>query len=127
MRWMFAQALAGKGTHRIASDLNERGIPAKKGGSWTATTVRGLLTNEKFTGDIMFQKTYTDSQFNRHHNYGERDRYFVENHHPAIVSRETFEAVAAVIGQRAKEKGVTREGLHKEVASPFGFVISQND
>lgn len=106
--WMFEQALAGKGTHKIASELNERGVPTRKGGSWTATTVRGLLANEKFTGDILFQKTYTDSQFNRHHNYGERDRYFMEDHHPAIVSRETFEAVAAVIGQRGKEKGVTR-------------------
>lgn len=107
VRWMFAQALAGKGTHRIASELNERGVPTKRGGSWTATTVRGLLANEKFTGDILFQKTYTDSQFNRHHNNGERDRYFIEDHHPAIVSRVTFEAVAAVIGQRGKEKGVT--------------------
>lgn len=108
VRWMFAQALAGKGTHKIASELNERGVPTRKGGSWTATTVRGLLTNEKFTGDILFQKTYTDSQFNRHHNNGERDQYFMEDHHPAIVSRETFEAVAAVIGQRGKEKGVTK-------------------
>ena len=48
--WMFEQALAGKGTHKIASELNERGVPTRKGGSWTATTVRGLLANEKFTG-----------------------------------------------------------------------------
>lgn len=82
--WMFEQALAGKGTHKIASELNERGVPTRKGGSWTATTVRGLLANEKFTGDILFQKTYTDSQFNRHHNYGERDRYFMEDHHPPL-------------------------------------------
>lgn len=108
VRWMFAQALAGKGTHKIASELNERGVPTRKGGSWTATTVRGLLVNEKFTGDILFQKTYTDSQFNRHHNNGERNRYFIEDHHPAIVRKETFKAVAAVIGQRGKEKGVTR-------------------
>lgn len=86
VRWMFAQALAGKGTHKIASELNERGVPTRKGGNWTATTVRGLLANEKFTGDILFQKTYTDSQFNRHHNNGERDRYFMEDHHPAIVN-----------------------------------------
>ncbi len=123
VRWMFEQALAGKGTHRIASELNERGVPAKKGGSWTATTIRGLLTNEKFTGDIMFQKTYTDSQFNRHHNYGERDRYFVENHHPAIVSRETFETVAAVIGQRAKEKGVTKGSKYQNRYPFSGRII----
>lgn len=107
VRWMFDAALAGKGTHRIASELNGRGIPTKRGGSWTASTIRGLLSNEKFTGDILFQKTYTDSHFNRHTNHGEKDMYYMENHHPAIVSRETFEAVAAVISQRGKEKGVT--------------------
>lgn len=107
VRWMFDAALAGKGTHRIASELNGRGIPTKRGGSWTASTVRWLLSNEKFIGDILFQKTYTDSHFNSHTNHGEKDMYYMENHHPAIVSKETFEAVAAVINQRGKEKGVT--------------------
>lgn len=97
VRWMFDAALAGKGTHWIASELNGQGIPTKRGGRWTASTVRGLLSNEKFTGDILFQKTYTDSRFNRHTNHGEKDMYYMENHHFAIVSRETFEAVAAVI------------------------------
>lgn len=123
VRWMFAQALAGKGTHKIASELNERGVPTRKGGSWTATTVRGLLANEKFTGDILFQKTYTDSQFNRHHNNGERDQYFMEDHHPAIVSRETFEAVTAVIGQRGKEKGVTKGSKYQNRYPLSGRIV----
>lgn len=114
---MFDAALAGKGTHRIASELNGRSIPIKRGGSWTASTVRGLLSNEKFTGDILFQKTYTDSHFNRHTNYGEKDMYYMENHHPAIVSRETFEA-AAVISQGGKEKGVT-SGSKYQNCYPF--------
>ena len=67
-----------------------------------------MLANEKYTGDVIFQKTYTDSQFNRHINYGERDRYAIADHHEAIVSREDFEAANALIAQRGKEKGIIK-------------------
>lgn len=123
IRWMFAEALAGKGTHAIATALNERSVPTKKGGKWTATTVRGLLSNEKFTGSVMFQKSYTDSQFNRHTNYGEKDMYYMENHHPAIVSQETFEMTAAVISQRGKEKNISKDRNKYQNRYPFSGKI----
>jgi hypothetical protein len=103
---MFAQVLSGKGTQAVADALNEKGVPSKKGGRWTATTVRGMLANEKYTGDVIFQKTYTDSQFNRHVNRGEKDRYALSDHHEAIISREDFDAVRALIHQRGREKGI---------------------
>lgn len=43
VRWIFAQVLSGKGTQAVANELNENGVPSKKGGRWTATTVRGML------------------------------------------------------------------------------------
>lgn len=108
VKYIFTEALSGNGTQKIADDLNQKGIPSKKGGRWTATTIRGILTNEKYTGDVILQKTYTDSRFNRHTNYGEKDMYLVENHHEAIISHEDFETVDAVINQRAKEKGIVK-------------------
>ena len=66
VRWIFSQVLSDKDTQAIANEPNDKGIPTKKGGRWTATTIRGMITNEKYTGDVIFQKTYTDSQFNRH-------------------------------------------------------------
>jgi site-specific DNA recombinase len=53
-------------------------------------------------------KTYTDSHFNRHTNYGEKNMYLVENHHEAIISHEDFQAVDAILNQRAKEKGIEK-------------------
>ena len=108
VRWIFGQVLSGKGTHAIADELNENGIPTKKGGRWTPTTVRGMISNEKYTGDVIFQKTYTDSQFNRHVNYGQKDQYAMSDHHEAIISREVFEAANALIAQRGKEKGIIK-------------------
>ena len=70
---IFAACLAGKGTHAIAKELNARGLKTKKNGKWGAGAINAILTNEKYTGDVIFQKTYSDSSFNRHINYGEPD------------------------------------------------------
>ena len=102
---IFAECLAGTGTYTIAKRLNENHIPTKKNGKWHGGTVNGILTNEKYTGDVLFQKTYTDDGFNRHTNYGEVDQFFCENHHEAIISHEDFERVQEVLAQRAAEKG----------------------
>lgn len=105
---IFSELLAGKGTDAIAKSLNAENVPTKKGGRWTSTSIRGILANEKYTGDCIFQKTYTDSNFNRHKNDGQLDQYYVADHHEAIISHEDFDAAAALIEQRANEKGVHR-------------------
>lgn len=105
---IFSALLSGKGTHDIADDLNRRGVPSKRGGRWTATTIRGMLSNEKYVGDCLFQKTYSDSQFVRHNNHGEQPQYMVRDHHEPIISREDFEAAQAFVKQRASEKGVIK-------------------
>lgn len=108
VKFIFAQTLAGKSSGAIAAELQKRKVPSRKGGSWTPTTIRGILSNEKYVGDVIFQKTYIDSHFNRHTNYGERDQYMMQNHHEAIISREDFEAAGLLISQRAKEKGILK-------------------
>ena len=105
---IFRELLSGKGTEAIAKELNQEQIPTKKGGRWTSTSIRGIIKNEKYTGDCIFQKTYTDSNFNRHKNDGHLDQYYVADHHEAIISHEDFEAAAALIEQRASEKGIKK-------------------
>ena len=105
VRQMFEDTLAGKSTHAIAKELNDRGIASKRGGKWTPGTVNAIIRNGKFTGDVIFQKTYTDSQFNRHINHGMENQYLCEGHHEAIVSHEVFDAANEVMNQRGKEKG----------------------
>lgn len=105
VKQIFADTLEGKSTHTIAKELNEQGITSKKGGKWTPGTINAIIRNEKFTGDAIFQKTYTDSKFNRHINNGECDQYLCKGHHEAIVSHEIYEKANEVINQRGKEKG----------------------
>ena len=105
---IFADVLSGKGTNAIADELNKEGIASKKNKNWTASTIRGMLSNEKYTGDVIFQKTYTDENFNRHTNYGEVDQYIATDHHEAIISHEVFDAANALVAQRAMEKGIEK-------------------
>jgi site-specific DNA recombinase len=104
---IFAAALSGQGTDVIARKLNEERIPTKKNGRWSASTVNGMLKNEKYTGDCLFQKTFSDSQFNRHKNHGEKSMYLARDHHEAIISHDDFEAVQKILKQHAKEKNIS--------------------
>ena len=91
---IFAELLSGKGTDAIAKELNAEQVPTKKGGRWNSSSIRAIAANEKYTGDCIFQKTYTDSNFNRHKNDGILDKYLVPNHHEAIISHEDFKAAS---------------------------------
>ena len=77
------------------------------------------LGTKKYTGDAIFQKTYTDVHFNRHNNRGEKDQYLIKNHHEAIISHEDFEAAQDIIEQRGKEKGLERQ--HKKYQKPLSL------
>ncbi len=107
VRYMFAETLKGTSTTQIAKTLNEKQVPARKGKHWTDSTVRGILQNEKYVGDCLLQKTYSDSHFQRRKNNGKVDQFYVEGHHDPIISREDFEAAGRMIRQHAKEKNVS--------------------
>lgn len=102
---IFKAYLSGKGTHRIADELNKRKVKSQRGASWHGSTINGILKNEKYTGDIIYQKTYTDDSYKRHKNKGEEDQYKIIDNHDAIISREDFEKVQNLIKIRAIEKG----------------------
>ena len=109
VRYIFDELLAGKSTHKIAAALNEMRVPGRRGTHWTPTTVRGMLRNEKYIGDCLFQKTFTDFRFKRNANHGEIDRFYMKDHHEPIISREDFEAADRMLRQHAKEKNVERD------------------
>ena len=106
VKWIFRQVLSGAGTQAVANELNRMGVPTKRGSKWTSATICGMLKNRTYTGDVVLQQTYTDSQFNRHRNRGELAQYTFQNHHEAIVSHEDFAAANKAIEQHRLEKGI---------------------
>ncbi len=119
VRFIFCELLSGKGVLKITRDLNAKNIPPRKGGTWSEATLRGMVKNEKYTGDALFQKTYTDEYFNRHANDGEKDQFLIQNHHEPIISHEIFNAAQAVIAQRGKEKGIVPK--HPKYTNRYPF------
>ena len=97
------------GTYKIAQMLDRKNVPTRKGGKWSGSTVKGILVNEKYYGAAAFQKTYTDSSFKRHHNHGEVDRYYAEDHHEAIISKETFERVQVMLQKHSDERNIEKD------------------
>lgn len=109
VRSMYAQVLAGVSPSQIAKELNEQGVPTKRNGKWTAHTIIGIIRNEKYVGDVIFQKTYTDDTFTRHVNRGERDQFYAKDHHEALVSREDYAVANEVLDRNGLEKGITAD------------------
>ena len=106
VRRIYRDFLAGKARKQIVRELNADGIPAKTGGRWTPTSVHNILDNVTYTGCLLLQKRFVTDPISKHvvKNRGELPQYFVENSHPAIVSRAEFDAVREE-RQRIKELG----------------------
>lgn len=127
VRFIFSEILSGKGCGKVAKELNLRDLKGKKGGRWKSSTIRGMAYNEKYIGNALFQKTYTDEYFNHRRNNGEKEQYLIQNHHEPIISREDFEAAQAVIAQRAREKGIEKRKGQSQNRYPFsGKIICGN-
>lgn len=104
VRFIFHSILNGQGTASIAAELNAQHVPTKRHGKWHAGTIQSMIHNVFFAGDLLMQKTWHDSHYHVQFNYGEFDQYYIENHHPAIVSREVFNAANQACTQRGREK-----------------------
>jgi len=96
VRRIFADFLDGKGPNRIAKDLEKEGVSNWNGkAKWYESSIRKMLSNEKYKGDALLQKTYTVDFLSkkRVENNGEVPQYYVEESHPAIIGKDTWEAV----------------------------------
>jgi DNA invertase Pin-like site-specific DNA recombinase len=110
VRRIFSRYLIGHSVAKIISDLEADGIKTVRGKEkWNDGVIRGMLKNEKYMGDALLQKTYIADIFTRQtkKNNGELPQYYVENSHPAIVDRLTFQRVQEEMARRSSLKKVS--------------------
>lgn len=102
VRWIFASYLSGKSLEWIAEQMEKAGIPTPDNAPyWQKTSILYILTNEKYIGDSLNQKYLSGGfPFLKRRNHSEADQYYIENTHPAIVSRETFEKVQQLLQRK---------------------------
>lgn len=108
---IYNEYIAGKGIVKIVSDLNRDGVV---GTPWGKERVRYILTNEKYCGDSLYQKSYTPPVLPLRNipNRGEVDKYYVENTHQAIIDKTVFQTVSKMF-----EKNMMRYGNRQKRAS----------
>lgn len=106
--------MQNKAYQKVASELNELGYKAYKGGKFSPSSVREILSNITYTGNLLLQKYYIVDPIIKKEkkNTGELNQYYVENSHEAIISMEQFEAVQKEFERRNKLGQRANQSLH---------------
>ena len=97
----------GKGTHVIARELREAGIPtASHMKEWSNVVILRILRNEKYVGDLIQKKTFTPSYLNheKKYNHGEEEFVVLRNHHEPIITSELFDRTQIELERRSPSK-----------------------
>ena len=120
---IFQWYLTGSSMEEIAAQLNRESISVRTGQEnrrWLHTAVSYILSNERYIGDSLWQKTYTTDTFPSQQikSHGEREQYYAEGTHPPILDRETFAAAQELKHRRKEGRGVCyrqESPLHRKI------------
>ena len=121
VKMIFQLYLSGKGVTSIVSILNRRQISTSMyGKQWGNFAVMYILTNERYVGNTLLQKTYSTDTMPVHKkvNKGEKEQYYIEGSHEPIISKEDFERVQKLLAENTRR--YYREAGEK---SPFSGEI----
>lgn len=106
VRKIFSLYVGGNGVRKIKRYLEGHGIKTVTGKSeWSTSTIDRMLSNEKYIGQVLMQKSYTPNFMTgrQEKNRGEMAMYLVENAYEPIIDRETFEKVQRMKGKIKQE------------------------
>ena len=113
IRFIYDAYLNGNGYAQICKLLEEKEYKTINGKTtWAVGVVKSILTNEKYKGDVIMQKTYVSDLFTKSIkvNRGELPMYLVRNHHEPIIEPEIFDRVQVEIARRNSLKALTDKG-----------------
>lgn len=98
----------GLGDTEIAARLNELAVPSETTRPWTAWLIRGILTNEKYVGNLVFNRR--SFKLSRDVVHNPADEWIRRNEQfPALIQRSQFDRAAEV--RRRRQRGPTDDEL----------------
>lgn len=104
VRFIYTNYLKGFSPMTIAGLLSSKGIPTPSGRSkeWSVNTVTSILSNEKYAGNAVLQKTFCQDFLNKKivKNTGQMTQYHVKGSHPAIITEEMYNLVQEELKKR---------------------------
>ena len=128
VQFIFARYIAGDSSRIIARRLDEAGTPTPSGKpKWEAPTVKAILKNEKYCGDVLAQKTFKDNVIGGkiQKNTGQLPQVLVQNNHPAIISRELFYEVQEEIKRRTAARSPSAKASTGRACYSSKYALSE--
>lgn len=108
VKYIFKRYVEGAGCFVISKELVNLGYKTNRGlKKWHQSAVMGIIKNEKYKGDLLQGKTFTVDPIThrRLENMGEREKFYIENNHEAIISREMFDRAQEIVMMRSSKHG----------------------
>lgn len=120
IRTIYQMYLDGSSLDQIKYYLEQKNITTAHGShKWSKQIIQNILTNERYCGDMLLQKTFTDNPITKKvkKNRGEVAKYLISNNHPAIIDRDKFKSVQMEIARRGSkrktaDKTITEQGKY---------------
>lgn len=106
IRLIYQMYLEGNGTVTIANYLQDHGYKNRRGQTtWSVSGVNNILTNEKYIGNCLIQKTFISDPISKKkvYNHGQRRQYVMEGGHPPIIDQDTFDRVQELMEKKRKQ------------------------
>ena len=130
VRELYKRYESGASLRNLQDWLEENQIKTVLGESkWTATSIKSILTNEKYCGDVLLQKTFRTDVISKKviKNIGQMAQYYMPDHHEAIVSREQYNAVKAEMARRSALLDRIKNAVSLELLPVQGQAMSISD
>ena len=112
VRRIYDQYIAGASLRQIKDYLEAGGILNVEGAAeWTISSIKGILTNEKYCGDALLQKTFIQDCISKKviRNTGQLPQYLIQNCHKGIVDRQLYDTVQAEMARRSAGKSPSKK------------------
>ncbi len=125
--YIFSAFLNGSTIGAIKKHLEKKGIKTLRGNTqWSPSVILGILTNEKYKGDVIMQKSYIKDIFSKKNikNTGELPKYIVKNHHIPIIEPRVFDKVQEELARRSNKKTVGEKGIIKNSKYSGKYALS---
>lgn len=128
VRLIYSKYLAGESLDHIRDSLVQIGAKSFKGKvEWSKESIKHILTNERFCGDMLLQKTYIDNCISRKTriNHGELPKYLITNNHVPIISRDDFQHVQMELARRSSKRKVSSRTITEQGKYSGKYALSE--
>ena len=112
VRRIYRRYLEGCSEGQIQRELTQAGVATAKGvKAWSHQIVHNILTNEKYAGDALLQKTFTTDCISKKvkKNTGELPQYYIKDNHTAIIPRDIYQRVQEEMGRRTSRRKILQK------------------